>query len=211
MNIAIIGATGNIGRRILAEALSRGHSLRAILRPESREKLNAETSVAIAEGDIFDELELAGVLDEDDVVVSAYGPGDKTQEFVAGVRAQLDAVRRSGAKRFLMVGGAGSLQVKPGLQLMDVPDFPEDYRSIALVHSDALQMVREVEDVNWTNVSPSLSIESGERTTKYRLGTEDLLTDKNGDSRISIEDFAMAILDEVERPSFERKRFTVVY
>ncbi len=94
---------------------------------------------------------------------------------------------------------------------MDVPDFPEDYRSIALVHRDALQMLREVEDVNWTNVSPSMSIESGERTTKYRLGTEDLLTDKNGDSRISIEDFAMAILDEVEHPSFERKRFTVGY
>ncbi len=202
MNIAIIGATGNIGRRILAEALSRGHAVKAIVRPESREKLKGESSVTIAEGDIFDEVELAGVLDKDDVVISAYGPGNKTQGFVEGVRAQLDAVRRSGAKRFIMVGGAGSLQVKPGLQLMDVPDFPD---------RDALQMLREVEDVNWTNVSPSLSIESGERTTKYRLGTEDLLTDKNGDSRISIEDFAMAILDEVEQPSFEKKRFTVGY
>lgn len=211
MNIAIVGATGNIGRRIMAEALSRGHAVKAIVRPESREKLKGESSVAIAEGDIFDEVELAGVLDKDDVVISAYGPGNKTQEFVAGVRAQLDAVRRSSAKRFLMVGGAGSLQVKPGLQLMDVPDFPEDYRSIALVHRDALQMVREVEDVNWTNVSPSMSIESGERTTKYQLGTEDLLTDKNGDSRISIEDFAVAIVDEVQHPSFERKRFTVGY
>ena len=169
MNIAIIGATGNIGRRILAEALSRGHKVRAIVRPESREKLNVESSVTIAEGDIFDEVELAGVLDKDDVVISAYNPpSNKTQEFVAGVRAQLDAVRRSGAKRFIMVGGAGSLQVKPGLQLMDVPDFPEDYRSIARVHRDALQMLGEVEDVNWTNVSPSMSIESGERTTKYR-------------------------------------------
>lgn len=102
MNIAIIGATGNIGRRILAEALSRGHALKAIVRPESREKLKGESSVTIAEADIFDEVELAGVLDKEDVVISAYGPGNKTQEFVAGVRAQLEAVHR-----FAMPGDRG--------------------------------------------------------------------------------------------------------
>jgi hypothetical protein len=120
----------------------------------------------------------------------------------------IDAVKRSGAKRLIVVGGAGSLEVAPGIQLVDTADFPATWRDLALAHRDALNVYHD-SDVNWTYLSPAAFIEPGVRTGGYQLGTDKLLFGSDGKSYISDEDFAVAMLDEVESPKFERQRFTV--
>jgi putative NADH-flavin reductase len=113
-------------------------------------------------------------------------------------------------KRLVVVGGAGALELAPGVQLVDTPTFPAHWKGLALAHRDALPLYQN-SDLDWTYVSPSAIIEPGQRTGHYRIGTNQLLTDAKGNSHISAEDFSVALLDELEHPRFVRQRFTVGY
>jgi putative NADH-flavin reductase len=203
MRIAVIGATGNIGAKIVQEAVHRGHQVTGIARDVS--KLHTDDNVTPAECDVADQDKLAGILKGHDAVVIS------VKHNSCNVDQVYDACRQAGVKRVLIVGGAASLEVEPGVRLLDTPGFPEEIKPEAAPAVEALDRIRQVEDLDWSFVCPSIIIAPGERTGKFRLGADELLTDDNGDSRISQEDFAVAILDEVENPQHIRQRFTVGY
>lgn len=212
MKIALIGATGMIGSGLLAEALSRGHRVTALARrPET---LQAHPSVTAIAADVFDPAQLATHLAGHDAVLSAYsshGEEDVRASQVRAIDSILQAVERAGVPRLLVVGGAGSLEVAPGLQLVDTPDFPEQWRSAALGARDVLERLRAESTVDWTYLSPSALIAPGQRTGRFRIGAEQLLKNDEGKSEISVEDFSVALIDELEHPAHTRKRFTVGY
>jgi putative NADH-flavin reductase len=209
--IALIGATGMIGQRILNEALSRGHKVTAIVRDPSRiteKRPNLDVEV----GDVLKPESMAGAARGSDVVVNAHGPGKgDPQQVVTAAHALIEGLRSlQPAPRLVVVGGAASLEVAPGMQLIDTPNFPPAWKGIAGAHRDALAVYRK-SPVDWTYVSPAAFIQPGTRTGHYRTGTEQLVTDAKGESRISAEDYAVAILDEIEKPRFSRQRFTAAY
>jgi putative NADH-flavin reductase len=203
MTIALIGATGHIGSRILAELVSRGHKVTAIVR--NPEKVPALAGVTAAKGDVFDKAGLATLLAGHNAVISAV-------HFSASDAATLiAAVRQSGVKRYLVVGGAGSLEVAPGVKLFDTPEFPALYLDEARKGGAFLELLKQETALDWTFLSPSALIQPGERTGKFRLGLDQLLVDPAGKSAISTEDFAIALVDELEKPAHGRRRFTVGY
>lgn len=202
MKIALIGASGNAGSRILKELSDRGHAVTAIARhPERIATLPGVTPVA---GDANAAAELADTLRGHDVVVSSI--------FFSAIDAakMIGIVRASGVKRYLVVGGAGSLEVAPGERLIDQPNFPEAYKTEASAGVEFLDQLRSVEDLEWTFLSPSAMFVPGERTGQFRLGTDMLLSNAQGSS-ISFEDYAIALADEIEQPHHIRQRFTVGY
>jgi len=201
--IALIGASGNVGSKILAEALNRGHEVTGIVR--NPEKLPQHPNLVAVRGDVFDAEGLARLLAGHDAVISSvhYTASDPA--------LLLRAVKASGVKRYLVVGGAGSLEVAPGVQLVDTPDFPALYKEEASKGRDYLNLLRGETDLDWTFLSPSAVIAPGERTGKFRLGGDQLLVGADGQSRISQEDYAIALIDELEKPAHIRQRFTVGY
>lgn len=208
MKLAVVGATGNIGKQIIEEALTRGHEVTAIVRDASRVETTHE-NLHVVTGDIFHANSIGKEAANHDVLISAFGPKHGEEEkLVEATHSLLQAARQAGVSRLVSVGGAGSLEVAPGLQVVDTPDFPADWKPIALAHRDALEVYKQ-SDFNWTNLSPAAMIEPGERTGKYVTGTDQLLTDENSESRVSIPNYAVALLDEVETPQFLRQRFTV--
>ena len=198
MKIALFGGAGTLGSRIAAEARSRGHSVTSLSRSGT------------PPADARDAASVAAAVAGHDAVISAIGPrhGDEPSELSAAARGLLAGVKQAGVKRLLVVGGAGSLEVAPGKRLVDAPDFPAGWKGVALAHADALAVVRANTDVDWTYASPAALIQPGQRTGKYRTGGDQLLTDEKGQSHISAEDFAVALIDELEKPRFVRKRFT---
>ena len=213
MKLALFGASGTIGQRILREALSRGHTVTAIVRDPSRITEQAP-DLRTTVGNILDPKSVADAVAGHDAVVSAFGPGrDQRVETVAeAVRSLIAGLKAAGVKRLAFVGGAGSLEVAPGVKVEDTPGWPAEFKGIAHAHTNALDVFRrEGSDLDWTFLSPPVLIEPGERTGKFRLGGDQLLTDGQGQSRISAEDYAIALLDEVERPRHIRQRFTVAY
>jgi putative NADH-flavin reductase len=212
-SIVLLGATGMIGQRILAEALSRGHQVTAVTRETSRtgeHRQNLDYRV----GDIFKPETIAAAAVDHDVVVSAYGPGAGDASLVVkAAHSLIEALTRVEPIRLIVVSGAGSLEVKPGLQLVDTPDFPPAWKPVALAHREALDVFRKAgfAEFDWTAASPSAVIEPGTRTGKYRTALDQLIVDAQGNSRISAEDFAVAVVDEIEKPKFDGKRFTVGY
>lgn len=203
MQIALIGATGFIGSRILDEAVSRGHQVTAIVR--NPENVPARASVIAQRGDIFDQAGLAKLIAGHDVVISSV-------HFLQIDAAKLlGAVKQSGVERYLVVGGAGSLKIGPGQDLVDSPHFPPQFKEEALKGRGFLNLLRGETTLDWTFLSPAALIEPGTRTGKFRLGKEELVADAAGESRISAEDYAVALLDEVERPQHIRQRFTLAY
>lgn len=203
MNIAIIGATGNVGSRILEEALRRGHSVVAIARDAS--KLAARDKVTPRSADVKDTASLAAAVRGADVVVSS----GRFASFTAA--DLLPALKQAGVKRLAVVGGAGSLEIAPGKALLDTPDFPAEYKPEASAGRDFLNDLRQERDIDWTFLSPSALFVAGERTGTFRLGRDQLLSAADGKSWISYEDYAVALLDELEQPSHVRARFTVGY
>ncbi|WP_354685619.1 NAD(P)-dependent oxidoreductase [Cupriavidus necator] len=203
MKIAIIGATGRVGTRLTDEALRRGHQVTAIARQAS--SLPAREGVTAKDVDATDTAALTAALSGHDVVIS-------TARF-ASLNAQqvTSAVRQAGVPRLLVVGGAGSLYVAPDVQLVDTPGFPDAYKVEALAGRDFLNALRGEQQIDWTFLSPPALFEPGERTGKFRIGKEDLLSDAAGKSWISMEDYAIAKLDEIEKPAHSRQRFTVGY
>jgi uncharacterized protein len=203
MKIAVIGASGNAGSRIVREIAGRGHAVTAIVRHP--EKLTPQAGVTAARGDLFDQSAMAQVLAGHDAAISAV-------HFLASDPAKLiGAVRESGVERYLVVGGAGSLEVAPGVRLVTTPGFPVAYKAEAEKGGAFLDLLRQEKELNWTFLSPSALFAAGERTGKFRLGTDQLLTAADGKSWISFEDFAVALADEIERPAHVRQRFTVGY
>ena len=203
MKIALIGATGNVGSRLLTEALRRGHTVTAIAR--QRKNLPAGSGVTFATGDATQPAQLTPLLVGHDAVISAV----RFQSVPAA--PLISAVKNAGTKRFLVVGGAGSLEVSPGTQLVDTPDFPAAYKPEALAGRDFLNVLRGEQQLEWTFLSPAAEFFPGQRTGEFRIGGDELLVQSNGASKISMEDFAVAMLDELEEPQHVRQRFTVGY
>jgi putative NADH-flavin reductase len=209
MNVVLFGATGTIGSRILSELVSRGHQVTAVVRNPG--KIEAHENVTVTAGDIFDAKSVAESARGADLVISAYGPGPSNPGLVlTATRSLIAGVEASGAKRLIMVGGAGSLEVAPGLQLLDSPEFPAEWKGIALAHRDALNLFKE-SSLDWTSASPAAYIHPGERTGKYRLGTDQLIVNEKGASEISAEDFSIAIVDEAENRRYIRRRFSAAW
>jgi len=203
MKIAVIGASGNAGSRITAELAGRGHSVTAIARHP--ERIAGQDNVRPTKGDVMDQAGLARLLAGHDAVISAV-------HFLASDPVRLiAAVRESKVGRYLVVGGAGSLEVAPGVRLVTTPGFPVAYKAEAEKGAAFLDLLRTERELNWTFLSPSALFVAGERTGKFRLGTDQLLTASDGKSSISFEDFAVALADEIERPVHIRRRFTVGY
>ncbi|WP_174293049.1 NAD(P)-dependent oxidoreductase [Sphingomonas bacterium] len=206
MKIALIGATGFVGSGLLAEALERGHDVTAIvLDPKN---LPSHANLSTAGADVTDQDELASAIAGHDAVVSAYNPGrDQDGEGVASIIA---AVKQAGG-RLVTVGGAGTLEVAPGQRLVDQPDFPAEWKDGSLKTAAFLDRLRGETELDWTFVCPAAFLAPGERTGRYRVGGDQLMTEPDGQSRISIPDYAVALLDEVESAAHPRQRISVAY
>lgn len=202
MKIALIGATGNAGTPILHELVRRGHDVTAIVR--NPEKVAGQSKVTARKGDVSDQAGLATLLKGHDVVISSVHFSASDPNKLIG------AVKTSGVKRYLVVGGAGSLEVAPGKKLIDTPEFPAQYKAEAAAGGVFLDLLKQEKELDWTFLSPSALFIAGPRTGKFRLGTDQLLTNDKGSS-ISFEDYAIALADEIEKPAHSRKRFTVGY
>jgi uncharacterized protein len=203
MKIAVIGASGNAGSRVVAELARRSHAVTAIAR--NPEKIAEFLGVTAKKGDADDRAALAKLLAGHDAAISSI-------HFLASDPEKLiGAAKDARVGRYLVVGGAGSLEVAPGVRLVTTPTFPPQYKAEAEKGAAFLDRLSQEKDLNWTFLSPSALFTAGERTAKFRLGTDQILTDGNGKSWISFEDFAVALADEIERPAHIRKRFTVGY
>lgn len=212
MNIALIGASGFIGSALRKEALARDHQVTALV--TNPQKLEAAANLKVVKTDVNDITALTMQLRGHDVVLSAFSghaQADTLAYYLRGFRAIVTATKEAGVARLLVVGGAGSLDVAPGVQLLDTPTFPEIYKPTAEGARQALALLREEATLNWTMLSPSAVIAPGERTGQFRLGTDQLLSNAAGESRISVEDYAQAMIDELEKPAHARRRFTVGY
>lgn len=202
MSIALIGASGNVGSRILKELSNRGYEVTAIAR--NPEKVAVIPKVRALKGDVFDKKGLVTLLKGHDIVVSAV-------HFTASdPRILIEAVKEAGVKRYLVVGGAGSLEVAPGVKLFDTPNFPAAYKQEATQGGEFLNLLCQEKALDWSFLSPSAMFVAGERTGKFRLGGDQLLVGEKGSS-ISFEDYAMALVDEIAKPAHSRRRFTVGY
>jgi len=203
MRIAIIGATGRAGSRIAAEALARGHQVTGIVRDPARAA--APEGVALVAGDATRPDSIVPALRGRDAVVSA------ARFLVLKAAPLLEALRSAGVKRLFVVGGAGSLEVAPGAALVDAPGFPEAHKAEALAGRDFLADLRGgAADLDWSFLSPAAEFAPGERTGRFRLGGDALMKDANGRSHVSMEDYAIAVLDELENPSHIRQRYSIV-
>ncbi len=203
MKVVLLGASGMVGSRILAELSSRGHTVTALARkPEGIAALPGVTAKAV---DAFDRAALADAYRGHEVAISS------VHYLASDADTLIGAAKESGVPRYLVVGGAGSLEVAPGVKLFDTPQFPAIYLDEAKAGGAFLEKLKTEPKLNWTFLSPSALIQPGERTGRFRLGTEQLLVDAAGNSSISAEDYAIALVDELETPKNVRQRFTVGY
>lgn len=203
MKIALIGATGFVGAQLLTEAVRRGHIVTAIAR--HIESLAASATVRPVKGDLTDEAAIITQIRAKDAVISA------TKFIDADASRLIRVVKAAGVPRLLVVGGGGSLEVAAGIALVDTPEFPEAYKAEALAGRNFLTELKKETDLNWTFLSPSAMLTAGAATGRFRLGRDQLLVDAKGESHISVGDFAIAMIDEVERGAHPRQRFTVGY
>lgn len=213
MKIALIGATGFVGSNILNELSSRNHQITAIAR-NPKTGSNANWVAA----DIFATDTLAEILKGNDVVINAYNPGwanpNIYDDFINGSKSIQEAVKKSGVKRFITIGGAGSLFVAPNLQAVDTPDFPKEYHAGATAARDYLNILKDEKELDWAFFSPAFEMHQGittGRTGKYRLGLENPVFDENQRSILSGEDLAVVIADEAENSKHHQIRFTAAY
>jgi putative NADH-flavin reductase len=213
--IVIIGASGFVGAALLQEALSRGHQVKALVRNPEKIKIQHE-HLEIIQGDAQDAQKVAEVAQGSDAVISAYNPGWGNKaiydDTLKGYKAILEGVKKAGVKRLLIVGGAGSLFVKPGLTVIESGAIPDSImpgvKGLAEVYYN---MLLPEKSIDWVFFSPAGNIEPGNRTGKFRLGKDDLIVNEKGESKISVEDYAVAYLDEFETPKHHQTRFTIGY
>lgn len=204
MRIGLIGATGMIGSRVAAEARGRGHEVTGATR-------RGQDGTQVV--DVNDMEAVADLAAGHDAVVLAVRTASAAGEPLLTVgHALLDGLRKAGLRRLVVVGGAGSLEATPGVRIMDTIEIPEAYKREVLAQADLLEFVRaHAEDLEWTYISPALVIEPGERTGTFRVGGDQLLVDDDGNSRISAEDYAAALVDELEKGGNIRRRISVAY
>ncbi|MCE7039339.1 NAD(P)-dependent oxidoreductase [Dyadobacter sp. CY312] len=217
MKIALIGATGFVGALVLTELTKRGHQVTAIARDITKIDTSNEHVNAV-KADVSKEEELIDVLKGHDAVVSAYNAGwtnpDLYNQFLTVSQTIQSGVTKAGVKRLLVIGGAGSLEVAPGLQLVDTPKFPEAYKAGAGAARDYLNILKKDTHLDWTFLSPAIEMHPGTSHFKkgtYRTGLDNPVFDDKGKSVIAAEDLAVAIVDELESPKFVKQRFTVGY
>lgn len=211
MRLIVFGANGALGRRLVMECLERGLEVTAAVRDVSRfEGVSREITVVTA--DATDPASVAAVAAGQDAALSAVMQHTHPEVLTEVAAALLEGLSQAGVGRLVVAGGAGSLEVADGMRLMDTPDFHDDWKPEAQAQADALDLLRAAKtDVEWSYVSPGALMEPGERTGEYRLGGDRLLTDDDGRSRISMEDFAIAMVDEALEPKHPRSRFTVAH
>jgi len=211
MKIALIGATGFVGSALVTELLQRGHQVTALARNPAR--LEPRANLGAKPLDAYDPDAVAAAVRGHDAVVSAFNPGwdDPAlyDRFMKGSQSIVAGVEQSGVKRLLVVGGAGSLFVAPGVQLVDTPEFPAEWKQGALAARELLTRMRQEQELEWTFLSPAIMLEPGPRTGRYRSGTESPLMNGDQPGRISVADLAVALVDELEAPQHVRARFTV--
>lgn len=216
MKIAIIGATGFVGKSLTAEALNRGHEVTALARnldslTINNNKLHKETV------DVLNVDETAQILANQDLVISAYNAGwtnpNIYNDFIAGSKAIQEAVKKAD-KRLIVIGGAGSLYVAPGVQAVDTEGFPEDFKPGATAARDYLNILKEEKQLDWSFFSPAFEMHPGittGRTGEFRLGKDNPVFNDKNESKLSVEDLAVAVLNEAEHPQHKRERFTAAY
>jgi putative NADH-flavin reductase len=205
MKVVLYGATGNAGSRILTELLLRDHKVTAVARNPSSLPAGVESK----QDDLSDVDRIATTISGADAVVSAYGPPpDDTDQLLGVIERLIAAVKKVGKIRLIVVGGAASLEVAPGVSLLASGHLPAPWVPIAVSHDKALKLLQS-SNIDWTYFSPAAFFEPGERTGKFRLGTNELITDEKGESRISMEDYAIALVDELENPKHARARFSI--
>lgn len=217
MKVALIGATGFVGSHVLTELTNRGHEVTAIVRDPSKVTLSSPL-LTVKQGDVFNTAELAAIFEGNDIVISAYNPGWTNPniygDFLKGSASIQEATKKSGVKRYLTVGGAGSLEIAPGLQLVDTPEFPEAFKPGATAAREYLNILKNETELNWTFLSPAIEMHQGTagvRRGTYRTALNNPVFDENGRSILSVEDLAVAIADETEQPKYIKKRFTAAY
>lgn len=214
-NVVLIGASGFVGNAILNELLSRGHKVTAVVR--NPEKINVSNSnLEIVKADVADTNAMVGICKGKEAIISAYNPGwtnpDIYEETLRNYPLILEAAKRSDAKRLLCVGGAGTLFCAPGLRVVDsgaIPDAIMD--GVKSLGEFYLNTLMNEKDIDWIFFSPAGTLEPDKRTGKFRLGKDDLIIDENGISHISVEDYAVAMVDELETPKHHCERFTIGY
>ncbi|GGB80630.1 NAD(P)-dependent oxidoreductase [Dyadobacter sediminis] len=217
MKIALIGATGFVGSKVLEELVSRDHQVTAIAR--NLEKITLENElITLKPADILNSSEVSEAVAGNDAVISAFNPGwtnpNIYKDSIEGYKSIQEGVKQSGIKRLLVVGGAGSLEVAPGVQLVDTPDFPAEYKAGASAARDYLNLIKTETELDWTFLSPAIEMHpgtSGVRKGVYRTGEDNPVFNEKGRSIISAEDLAVAIADEIEQSNFVKKRFTAAY
>ena len=214
MKTALIGASGFIGSALLKELLNRGHKVTAIVRHPEKITLRHK-NLRVARGDVLNFHDAPILLAGFDAVISAYNPGWKNTEAyentINAYTSIIHAVKKVGIRRLLVVGGAGSLEDSPGIQLIDTGMFPAQLKPFVTGLRDVLALLNKENELEWSFLCPSINIETGARTGKFRLGKDQVIKDKQGVSKISLEDYAMAMIDELETPKYIRQRFTVGY
>lgn len=217
MMIAIIGASGFVGSALLDEAVRRGHTVTALCRHP--ENIDDDSELVTAKkADVFNEDALAEILEGHEAVLSAFNAGwdnpNLYQDFLEGSKSIQRAAKKADVGRLLVVGGAGSLEIEPGKQLVDSPDFPEEYKEGAKAARDYYEIIRREKKLDWTFLSPAIQMNpetEHKRTGRYRIGKDQPVYNSEGNSIISVEDLAVALLDELENEDFVNQRFTVGY
>ena len=210
MKVALYGATGKSGSRILKELVSRGHRVTAIVRNPAK-LAQTGPGVDVRQDDLSDARKIAAAVDGAEAVISAYAPPQEDVDAIVGVtQRQVEALGQKANVRLVVVGGAGGLQVAPGVMLVDSEYLPEPYQPIARAHVKAMNVLK-ASNIDWTYLAPAAYFEPGERTGKFRLGKDELIANAQHESRISMEDYAIALVDELEKPSHRQQRFSVGY
>lgn len=209
MKLTIVGASGFIGGALLAEALERGHEVTAVVRNPEKITLT-HPNLTVKQGDVADADKLAELVKGTAAIVSSFNAHD-TPTYLKLIQGLANGARKAGIKRVLVVSGAGSLEIAPGKQLLDTPEFPAEWKGGATAAREGFYWLREQNDLDWTVMSPAAYIFPGERTGKFRLGKDTLVTDAEGNSKISNKDYAVALIDEVEKNQHVKARFTAAY
>ena len=214
--VAVIGATGFVGTQVVKELANRGYSVNALARNTS--KIEESENVKAVTADIYNTAELSEILKGNDAVISAFNPGwtnpNIFEDFLKGAESIEKAVEKAGVKRYITVGGAGSLYIAEGLQLIDTPEFPAEIKPGAEAARQYLEMIKKNENLDWTFFSPAIEMHQGTagvRKGTYRTALENPVFDENGRSVLSVEDVAVALVDELENNQFVKQRFTAAY
>lgn len=214
-NVVLIGASGFVGTAILNELLNRGHKVTAIVR-DAKKMTVSNPNLTIVEADVTDTDTLKEAGKGKDAVISAYNPGWKNphiyEDTLKNYPLIVESAKQAGVKRLLIVGGAGTLFYAPGKMVMDADDVPAQLLpGIKSLGEFYLNTLRKEKDIDWIFLSPAANMTPGQRTAKFRIGKDDLVVDANGDSNISVEDFAVAMVDELEQEKHHKERFTIGY